>query len=59
MNRENTRSMGAGPNLDGGTAQSVVDIAETDRLVPVLVKECTASPNVLAEGEALSLTPMR
>jgi hypothetical protein len=35
-----------GFNKDGGSADSVVDIAETDRLVPVLVQECTDEPKL-------------
>lgn len=35
-----------GFNKDGGPVDSVVDIAETDRLVPVLVKECTDEPKL-------------
>jgi hypothetical protein len=31
---------------DGGVADSVVDIDETDRLVPVLVKECKETPKL-------------
>jgi hypothetical protein len=33
-----------GFNKDGGAADSVVDVVETDRLVPVLVKECQDEP---------------
>jgi hypothetical protein len=35
-----------GFNKDGGATDSVVDIAETDRLVPVLVQECTDEPKL-------------
>jgi hypothetical protein len=35
-----------GFNKDGGATDSVVDIAETDRLVPVLVRECTDEPKL-------------
>jgi hypothetical protein len=35
-----------GFDRDGGVDDSVVDIDETDRLVPVLVKECTETPKL-------------
>jgi hypothetical protein len=35
-----------GFNKDGGVADAVVDIDATDRLVPVLVKECTEAPKL-------------
>jgi predicted nuclease of restriction endonuclease-like (RecB) superfamily len=35
-----------GFNKDGGATDSLVDIAETDRLVPVLVQECTDEPKL-------------
>jgi len=36
----------AGFNKDGGATDSVVDITETDRIVPVLVKECKEAPKL-------------
>jgi hypothetical protein len=35
-----------GFNKDGGVADSVVDIEETDTLVPVLIKECKEAPKL-------------
>ena len=37
---------GFGITKDGGAAEAVVDVAETDRLVPVLVTECKETPKL-------------